>query len=142
MTDAGTRIDGRDKASEANYVMCVSGPELALPDVDRYVDNGTTVSDNMTGLMWQQSDDNVQRTWEAAITYCEGLTLQGYTDWRLSNIKEIQTIVDYSLYNPAVNTAFFPGTNSVAYWSSTTDDAFPDSAWSLDFSDGYVLSNW
>jgi subtilase family serine protease len=134
--DADTRIDGRDKASEANYVICVSGTQKA----SSFIDNGTTVSDTNLGLMWQQTDDNAQRTWAAAITYCEGLTLAGYPDWRLPNIKEIQTIVDYSLYNPAVNTTFFPGTNSVAYWSSTTDDAFNDSAWALDFSDGYVTS--
>ena len=138
-SDVVSRIDGRDKASEANYVMCVKGSEL-LPGL---AVNGLTgtVSDNNTGLMWQKQDDNVQRTWESALSYCESLTLSGYPDWRLPDIKELQTIVDYASYNPAVDTLIFPGTNSVSYWSSTTDDAYNDSAWTLNFSDGTVVSS-
>jgi len=46
------------------------GPQLS------YQDNGDgTVSDLNTGLMWQQSDDETERTWQEALDYCEALTL-------------------------------------------------------------------
>lgn len=54
-----------------------------------------TVTDNATGLMWQQVDDGVARDWEDALSYAENLTLAGYSDWRLPNAKELQSIVDY-----------------------------------------------
>ncbi|SLM27442.1 exported hypothetical protein [Desulfamplus magnetovallimortis] len=51
--------------------------------VGPYIDNGDgTVSDEGTGLMWQQRDDGVTRTWEDACQACEELELAGYDDWR------------------------------------------------------------
>jgi len=48
-----------------------------------YTDNGDgTVTDNVTGLMWQQGEVG-SMNWEDAITCCEALSLAGYTDWRL-----------------------------------------------------------
>jgi len=60
-----------------------------------FTDNGNgTITDSDTTLMWQKEDDDTRRTWEQAITYCEGLSLGTYSDWRLPNIKELRTIVD------------------------------------------------
>jgi hypothetical protein len=62
-----------------------------------FADNGDgTVSDAATGLMWQQEDSGEGMVWEDALAYCEGLDLAAYEDWRLPNIKELQSIVDYS----------------------------------------------
>src|SRR3990167_9252666 len=84
-----------------------------------FTDNGNgTVTDSDTGLIWQKEDDNTTRTWESAITYCEGLSLS-YTDWRLPNIKELKSIVDNTKDSPAINKIYFPNTNSSYYWSST-----------------------
>ena len=48
-----------------------------------YTDNGNgTITDNVTGLVWQKEDDNTTRTWAAAGTYCDGLILGGQSDWR------------------------------------------------------------
>ena len=105
-----------------------------------FTDNGDgTVTDGNTGLMWQQ-DEGGQMSWEDAITYCEGLSLAGYTDWRLPNIKELESITDDSLYYPAINTNFFPDAHMDAYWSSTTYD-YPGgtgTAWSVEFNYGSV----
>jgi len=104
-----------------------------------YTVNGDgTVTDNVTGLMWQREDDNVARTWANAITYCEGLTLAGHADWRLPDEYELQSIMDYGRYNPAIDTAAFPETNSSYYWSSSTYAGYPDGAWDLYFTSGYV----
>lgn len=64
---------------------------------NRFVDNGNgTISDNATGLMWQQSDSKDGMIWQDALTYAENLDLGGHDDWRLPNAKELQSIVDYT----------------------------------------------
>lgn len=65
--------------------------------VNQFIDNGDgTISDLATGLMWQKSDDGERRDWEESLLYAENLELGGYDDWRLPNIKELQSIVDYT----------------------------------------------
>ena len=79
---------------------------------NNFIDNGDgTITDTVTGLMWQKATAPGTYTWEQALTYCENLTLAGdYSDWRLPNRNELQSIVDYSRYNPAIDTTFFPDT--------------------------------
>jgi len=70
--------------------------------------DGLTVTDDITGLMWQREDDNIERDWYNAISYCDSLPLAGYTDWRLPNEFELQSIVHYGHHAPAINTAAAP----------------------------------
>ena len=78
-----------------------------------------TVSDNATLLMWQQAEGGAM-TWSSALTYCEGLSLGGYNNWRLPNYKEIMSLFDDSKsVEPAINTKVFPNAQ-LWYWSSTT----------------------
>jgi len=103
-----------------------------------FKDNGDgTVTDVATGLTWQQEDDNVQRDWEAAITYCEGLNHANRQDWRLPNIKELRTIIDMTTSNPTIDPIVFPGTNTLYYWSATPGD-YSGHAWYVNFKNGYV----
>ena len=98
-------------------------------------DNGT-VTDTYTSLMWQQDGPITKKTWEQALAYCEGLTLGGYTDWRLPTPKELHSLVDYSHYNqgfPTINNDNFPSTVSSFYWSSTTNASSTNYAWGVDF---------
>ncbi len=67
--------------------------------------NDGTISDQATGLMWQTADDGVARDWEEALAYAEALELGGYSDWRLPNIKELQSIVDYTRSPQTTNSA-------------------------------------
>ena len=109
-----------------------SGPLAAL------INNGNgTVTDNSTGLMWQQASSSAPN-WELALSYCENLPLAGYTDWRLPTIKELQSIVDYSLGYPAVDPTIFPGTQEDYFWSSTTWGGSLGYALSVDFGLGFV----
>jgi len=104
-----------------------------------FTDNGNgTVSDSNTGLIWQKEDDNTTRTWESAITYCEGLSLGTYSDWRLPNIKELRSIVDTTTYIPAINSTYFPNTNSSDYWPSTTNARYSTNVWVVHFVGGGV----
>ncbi len=80
--------------------------------INNFVDNGDgTITDKATGLMWQQSDDGISRDWENALLYAESLTLVGYSDWRLPNAKELQSLVDYTrcpevTHSPAIDPLF------------------------------------
>lgn len=110
-----------------------------------FSDNGdNTISDSRTGLLWQKQDDGTTRTWENAITYCEGLALAGNSDWRLPNIKELFTIVDNTKYYPAIDTTYFPNTQSeyLGYWSSTTNAGVTSNALYVSFFSGSVATNF
>ena len=111
----------------------------ASADAGSYKDNGDgTVTDTSTDLMWQQSGPNAM-TWDKALAYCEELKLGGFMDWRLPSIKELCSLADYNLYNPAINAVFLNRIQSY-YWSSTTLEAYSnymDYAWGVDFYDGF-----
>jgi hypothetical protein len=121
-----------------------SGPiDDAMAAAGSYTDNGDgTVTDTSTGLMWQQAVSSNSMTWEQALTHCEGLNLGGHTDWRLPTIKELRSLVDYSQYNPAINTTYFPNTAASWCWSSTTDAGTAYYAWLVHFGYGFDLSSY
>ena len=115
-------------------VKCVRGTAWGL---NGYTDNGDgTVTDVMSGLVWQQAADVVARDWATALSHCEGLTLAGSSDWRLPDVKELESLVAHA--SPSIDGAYFPATQPGSYWSSTTDPTNPGAAWSIDFYDGTV----
>jgi hypothetical protein len=72
---------------DANYLGAAPG----------YRDNADgTVSDLVTGLMWQQAHNEKRLGWYVAKRRCEALTLGGHSDWRLPNVKELFSIADFS----------------------------------------------
>ncbi len=117
------------------YVRVVRGDEYGIND---FVDNGDeTITDEATGLMWAQSDDGEGLDWVDALAYAEASELAGYDDWRLPNVKELQSIVDYtqsptatdsSAVGPAVDDLFLVTETETVdgeldygyYWSSTS----------------------
>ncbi|MBK5969275.1 hypothetical protein CCR91_10945 [Thiorhodovibrio winogradskyi] len=94
-----------------------------------FTDNGDgTVTDNVTGLVWQQSPDTngdgvitaADKFNQAdAASYCENLTLAGRSDWRLPDIKTLYSLIDFrgidpdaqstdtSGLQPFINTGYF-----------------------------------
>ena len=92
----------------------------------------TTVIDNLTGLMWRSQFLPDTLTWESALTYADTSTTAGFTDWRLPNIKEIQSIMDVSRINPCLNTSYFTANPAMKCWASTTLPNKTVSAWYLD----------
>jgi uncharacterized membrane protein len=87
-----------------------------------YTDNADgTVTDSMTGLMWQQATTTT-RTWANALTYCNDNTpgLPG-SGWRLPNVKELFSLVDFGISsNAKINLTYFPGTPTSGFWPATT----------------------
>ena len=141
-------------------VLCVRGnPDYG---VNSFTDNGDgTVADSATGLMWQQADSGSGMLWEDALEYAETSTLGDYTDWRLPDAKELQSILDYArspgtTASPALDPVFSATqiTNEAGqldypcYWSSTTHlnwTATPGSAAAyvaFGRAMGYMMNNW
>jgi hypothetical protein len=127
-----------------------------------YVDNGDgTISDLNTHLMWEKKsldgsihDESHFYTWaDAFSTFIGGLNAAGFaghTDWRLPNVKELQSIINYQNTRPAVSAAFNANcasgctvttcscTQSSDYWSATSYVYDPYVAWIVFFNFGYV----
>jgi hypothetical protein len=63
--------------------------------------------------------------------------LGGYRDWRIPNIKELQSIVDYGTHDPALSVPDEVGFDGF-YWSATTFYPDTSNAWLIDFLNGRV----
>jgi hypothetical protein len=90
------------------------------------------VYDSLTNLIWQKTPYSDTITWEQALHYADTLTQAGYSDWRLPNIKELQSLQDNSVINPALNTNFFNVFGRKKFWSTTTLSNKSNSAWFFD----------
>lgn len=97
----------------------------------RFTDNGDgTVTDNLTGLIWLKNANCFgTRTWANALSDCNGLASGscGLTDgsvagdWRLPNIKEFQSLIDYGFCYPALPSGHpFTNVQGNHYWSGST----------------------
>jgi hypothetical protein len=115
-------------------VRCVRGGNAAVS----LNDNGNgTVTDTGNGLTWHKITPAPMNL-GAALSYCENSTLADYSDWRLPNVKELESWFDDSRSGPAINTDYFQGAMSGAYWTSTTFAGMFQSAWGIEASNGVV----
>ena len=111
------------------------------------------VADNVTGLMWPgchvvestpgspECGGGTVTTgidWQAALGFCQALDWGGETDWRLPNMKELHSIVDYRQYNPTVDPDTFTSIPSTRFWSSTTRSAIAGHAWYVNMLTGWA----
>ncbi|MCB9284573.1 MAG: DUF1566 domain-containing protein [Lewinellaceae bacterium] len=131
-----------EKLFEVRYVRGISNY-----GVNDFVDNQDgTVTDQATGLMWTKADNGEGLNWEEALAWVQAKNAEnylGYDDWRLPNVKELQSIVDYTrspqtTNSAALDTVFESSTitdegdmtNYPFCWSSTTHgDGPPDMAY-------------
>jgi hypothetical protein len=107
----------------------------------RFTDNGDgTVTDNLTGLMWTKNA-NIWGTvtWNTAVDNCEGYSGAGYSDWRLPNVRELLSLIDFGQQLPALPSGHpFTGVQLDLYWSSTTYLVNPTYAWEVNLSAGHA----
>ncbi len=124
---------------------------LFTPDTD-FTDNGNgTVTHKRTGLTWMRCA--IGQTWSSATTTCGGsystysfdqakalaVKFAGKSDWRLPNANELLSIAEYGAY-PAINSAIFPNSPNVWFWSSSQDASFTSNAWTVYFSSGEITA--
>jgi len=116
----------------------------------RFTDNANgTVTDNLTGLIWLQNANAFgTRNWTTALNDCATLNSAeaGLTDgsvegdWRLPNVQELQSLVDYGHATPCLPAGHpFTGVQSAAfYWSGTAKASNTGWAWGVSMDDGRV----
>jgi ribonuclease BN (tRNA processing enzyme) len=122
--------DGRVKSyplRASRYVRCVRGRawgECRPKDV-----GDGTVLDQASGLMWTRADAGKAMGWKEALAHARSDRTGGHKDWRLPNVKELQSIVDYSraadatnasARGPAIARGFKLSTPKAWCWTSTT----------------------
>jgi len=106
-----------------------------------FTDNSNeTLTDEVTGLLWQKTADANSRTWDEAITYCNSLNSMNFgghdSGWRLPALVELDSIMDLSVdtdTGAAAINPVFSGTAAAGYWTSTEDPDDIANAWILDF---------
>lgn len=117
-----------------------------LPRPASYLPGGDgTVTDEVTGLLWEASPPSTDGTWEDALAYCDGLSLGGYEDWRLPTRIEVTSVLDYSRPGWSAD-AFSAATGGFhrtsSDWILTINQmgagAGKDFAWAFNMSDGIV----
>lgn len=148
-------------ASTAVAAECNDRMDVISPTARFTLHGDGTVTDVRTGLRWQRcpvgytlndngtadrigddrcaADGVAAFNWQAALQAAADLNggggLAGFTDWRVPNVKELASIVEFRCFDPAINGVVFPDTESVMYWSTTTINRI-DSALGIDFEDG------
>jgi hypothetical protein len=84
------------------------------------------------GLTWQVAESDGIFTFDEAAQYC-GQLAGGAAGWRLPSMKELQSIVDVTRADPALDPAAFPGASSFPLWTSSPLAGSTTDAWSVDF---------
>ncbi len=123
--------------NETNYVRAVRGEQYLINDFSNNGDG--TITDAATGLMWTEFDLGVDVDWETALLLAQQSTFAGYNDWRLPDIKELQSIVSYN-NDLAIDTSYFNCTN-YSYWSNTSASVVATEysyAWYIDYITGNI----
>jgi len=154
---AGTEISCAGTGQDGDIQAGVAWPE------PRFTVSGNYVTDNLTGLMWAKNgnimptrdpdwDTDFVRndgmvTWQHALDYVAKLNADGYlgySDWRLPNVNELESLVNGAEANTAtwLNTQGFTNAQGNSYWSSTTVADDTGGAWSVSMYYGNVTQNF
>ena len=133
-------------ASNPNFFVEESTPTAAFTD-----NHDGTVTHALTGLMWKRCAEGLTTTacagsvttmtWAQALAAAKDSTFAGYSDWRLPNIKELDSIVETCGYSPSINQTLFPATPAGDFWSATSDISATGSALLVSFVHGGAISN-
>ncbi len=111
--------------------------------VVKTIDGDDVVIDRATGLMWARDctgaggHEGVTYSFAAQNNHANLLTFAGFSDWRVPNVKELFSIMDFSDSRPCWPDVFV-NTINTAYWTSTTDPIGPTGALYIDTNSGNV----
>ena len=96
-----------------------------------------SVTDRVTGLMWQRNLSAAMVPLADAKLQCDRLALAGYDDWRLPSRIELVSILDVTRVEPAIDVTAFPQTPNDWFWTSSIAAEDPQAAWYVYFYFGY-----
>ncbi len=138
----------------AGIVLMLAGHTAAAanPAETRFtvLENGAVIQDQQTGLEWMRC--SVGQTWSESgcvgrptrYSWDQAMVLTAEVaerdDWRLPTVEELQTLVAYRMFNPAIDPAIFPNTPPANFWSASEAASDAYYAWSVHFANGF--SNW
>ena len=115
--------------------LVATGRLWAAAPACRYTIGADTVLDNVTGLTWQRNAPSTLCTQADAITYCQGLSLGGFSSgWRLPGKKELESLVDFGA-SPTIDKTAFPNAR-FDFWTATPVHGRPSKGWFVDFDFG------
>ena len=122
-------------------LLAISFGAIAAAPYGRYTIGTDTVVDLETQLTWQRVPPASTYTASGASAYCQSLSLGGVSSgWRLPSVRELQTLTDETLFEPAIDSTAFPPAGGTAFWTSTPWNETPTNIFYVDFYDG--SSNW
>jgi hypothetical protein len=131
-----------------NMNVAESTPTIAFTD-----NLNGTVTHKLTGLMWKQCAEGLSGagctnssaltfTWANALVQARDSNFAGHIDWRLPNIKELESIVESCGYYPSINKPLFPATPFLPeytwFWSGSSYVPLPTHAWKVSFHSGFT----
>jgi hypothetical protein len=111
---------------------------------DRSTCNGSVYFDSHTDRWWYAGSDLFREpcSWEAALGAIVELNdgeMDGHSNWRLPNIRELESLVDDSRHSPALAIEALVGAAPITgLWSSTTSTYEPRYAWVPYIEDGAI----
>lgn len=130
--DANLSWNGKNAQYSAK---CVRGPTLSGTLTSSA--SGLVVNDSRTNLTWQRTVNGSTYTWLDALSYCNALTLDSGTGWRLPTVKELQTLINVGAgLNPPEIPSVFPSGNAVEMWTSSPNPATPSSNYTVNMLNG------
>lgn len=133
-TGFATRDDGALK-------MGVASPSTRFTVVGASGDETNQVRDNLTGLIWARDAKIFSAsTWGVGVTNCNTLTYGGTNDWRLPNIRELNSLVSYDKYGPCIPSGHPFRNVSGTFWVSTQYNSNTAYGWSLSMDSGQATS--
>lgn len=125
--------------------------------------NEASADNRMSRKFRVQKSNPGQKTWFDAMSYCDNLTEEGYSDWRLPSQRELMMIwllggssnvtsgdkndTGVGSASKPVNTPYlyqqsgFTAFSAGRYWSASEVSSNSSYAWYLYFSDGYSTTN-
>jgi len=96
---------------------------LVSNNLIHYERDNDTVIDANNSLMWQDNEDANSKLFdlEGAIKYCDNLSLNGYENWKLPRLDELETLIDNRTEEPSINSIFehVSYLDDDAYWTVT-----------------------
>lgn len=132
--------------------LCKTGSIRPTAPASDFIDNKDgTVTHKRSGLVWMRcalgqtwdgsacKGEPKRYLWRQALQEAEAADYTGHKDWRLPNVKELESIAELQCHNPAINLEVFPGTPPYRFWSSSLFMMKKlGSAWFVNYSEGYT----
>ncbi len=99
-----------------------------------------SMKDKISGLEWHKPD-TTGRDWTTALSYCDSLSYNGKTDWRLPTQKELMATYTDGIMSTANATNWITSGNlQQNYWSSSSNSFYISYAWYVNPANGNTNS--